>query len=609
MAAHSDSLSPAEPELFYHWNAPDQLIAISLNINLIDRLALAVMEAFKSIPKRGLEVGGLLLGRVESDNGQLCVIEDHEFLHSEHLHGPSFSLSPSDREQLASLAAQWSPQTNPGFHLVGLFRSDTRLDHRFDEQDATLARELLPEGSGVFLLIKPCTGGLTKATFGILQDGALSATGDFPFQTGALRDGPYPMISMPVHSTVTERRLTLTHNAAAEPSQDDAVIHAVPIGEGAVFERRKRLRRGSALRWNSLNLNPIRERRLRQWGWIPVVAASAVIAVLIAMRHASAPIQPSLLPAVANAAVTTSPRVDTVALNVEHAGRELKLTWNHLADVIRQAEYATLQIRDGQSTRELRLDRDELQTGSVRYLPKTGDVHFQFRVVTQSGSATESIRSLDSDYRTPRARGYGDQSTVVSKRSSRATSRKAVPAPDNADDQKEPDIAPVTPFVASSTQPPPPVAAPSPQDRDIASAPAVPHVAPPPAFSTSVEPVVPSRERTGLSRLSPTRLIHRHENAEFIPPKDVIQVKPNVSPQLMRSIRGRVRADVRVGIDKNGKVISASTDPLAEFGSFAEAATVAARKWVFTPARKGASPVASEAILHFQLQNSQVAER
>src|SRR5579872_273701 len=132
MLPPSDSEERAEPEVFYDWNAQGQPVAISINLNLIDLLSLEVIEGFKSIPKRGLEIGGLLLGRVDaSENEPLVIVEDRELFHSEHLHGPSFLLSPHDREQWAELTTRWGADTNKGFHAVGLFRSDTRPEHGF----------------------------------------------------------------------------------------------------------------------------------------------------------------------------------------------------------------------------------------------------------------------------------------------------------------------------------------------------------------------------------------------------------------------------------------------------------------------------------------------
>src|SRR2546421_718055 len=83
-AQHPKSAAPPEPELFCHWNAQDQQVSISLNLKLIDLLSLEVMEAFKSIPRRGLEIGGLLLGRVEAADQPLVVIEDRQILPAEH---------------------------------------------------------------------------------------------------------------------------------------------------------------------------------------------------------------------------------------------------------------------------------------------------------------------------------------------------------------------------------------------------------------------------------------------------------------------------------------------------------------------------------------------
>src|SRR5450432_2572062 len=164
MPPQPESAPRVEPEVFYDWNGEGQPVSVSVNLNLIDRLSMEVIEGFKSLPKRGLEIGGLLLGRVDAgEHETLVVIEDREVFHSEHLLGPSYLLSPRDREQWAPLAARWRKETNADFHAVGLFRSDTRPEPGFNEEDQSLAQELLGDQAGIFLLIRPSAGGGSRA--------------------------------------------------------------------------------------------------------------------------------------------------------------------------------------------------------------------------------------------------------------------------------------------------------------------------------------------------------------------------------------------------------------------------------------------------------------
>ena len=50
----------------------DADLKVKLNLEIIPRLSAAVIEGFKAVPRRGLEVGGLLLGTIENE----CVIVD-----------------------------------------------------------------------------------------------------------------------------------------------------------------------------------------------------------------------------------------------------------------------------------------------------------------------------------------------------------------------------------------------------------------------------------------------------------------------------------------------------------------------------------------------------
>src|SRR5258708_34337149 len=62
---------------------------------------MAVQEGFKALPRRGLEIGGLLIGTARAA-GNLTVVDvdDFEPVESEHATGPSYVLSDADRRLL-----------------------------------------------------------------------------------------------------------------------------------------------------------------------------------------------------------------------------------------------------------------------------------------------------------------------------------------------------------------------------------------------------------------------------------------------------------------------------------------------------------------------------
>ncbi len=604
MSSQPDSATRLEPEVFYDWSAQGQPIAVSINLNLIDRLSLEVIEGFKSLPKRGLEIGGLLLGRVdEAEREPLVVIEDREVFHSEHLHGPSFHLSPHDREQWAALATRWTAEENAGFHAVGLFRSDTRPEYGFDDEDSSLARELFREGLGVFVLIRPSVVGASRATFGILRDGALTAIGEFPFQSGALRDGTYPLSSRTIDPAAAKRRVALR---PTEVPGEGLRQNGKPDRDAT-----RAIRRGSALRsLSSLTASRMQWQRFAKWAWIPLFALLAVLAIAIRTNHSRSAVQrPATSSDTTRAALAPPSRLDPLLLAVEHVGRELKLSWNHEAESIRQADYGKLQIGDGLVNRELRLDRAELLTGSISYLPGSGDVNFQLQVFGASGSATESIRSLDPGYNAqdlPSPRPVVSPSESIRKNRRASHPKPVVKVPTI---EARPSIVEQPKPVEQITVAPP---APVPQapvpPAHSSEAPATAGTNTPGTFTASFEPISPSRLHKALNRVSPTRLVHMRENRDFVPAKPVREPMPKASPQILRGVREPVSIDVRVAIDKQGNVTSVSLESTAKNGPLPDAAMTAARNWTFRPAHKGSTPVASQAVLHFRVRNPDVAQ-
>ena len=66
---------------YYAWELPGKPVVIHISLDVIDRISIDVMRGFGAVPKRGAEVGGVLLGTIETmeDGGQTLVrIEDYE---------------------------------------------------------------------------------------------------------------------------------------------------------------------------------------------------------------------------------------------------------------------------------------------------------------------------------------------------------------------------------------------------------------------------------------------------------------------------------------------------------------------------------------------------
>jgi TonB family protein len=92
-------------------------------------------------------------------------------------------------------------------------------------------------------------------------------------------------------------------------------------------------------------------------------------------------------------------------------------------------------------------------------------------------------------------------------------------------------------------------------------------------------------------------------------PTDESYVEPEVvsrvSPEVPDGIRPRITApqpiDVRVSIDREGRVTSATPLQRSEglVNYLGQRAVAAARQWTFTPAKRGGKPVSSSRTIHF----------
>ena len=140
-----------------------------------------VIRGYKSIPGRGAEIGGVLLGSFTPATLEI-VIDAFEPMEIEYRSGPSYIPSADDY-------AQWRDwvlalrEASP--RIVGICRSQTRPGLRVAPEDGNLIEHVMPGGDGVLLLVKPlsdreCVGAFFPFEQGIVADGSMPSR-EFPF--------------------------------------------------------------------------------------------------------------------------------------------------------------------------------------------------------------------------------------------------------------------------------------------------------------------------------------------------------------------------------------------------------------------------------------------
>ena len=154
---------------FYEWTSPSNSITIRLDVDTARRLALVVKWGFEARPTRGLEVGGLLLGRSAPEDRPITIIEDFEPIESEHRRGPSYTLSEKDRRLLEKKLSAHANRR--GLGVVGYWRSHTRPGLYLDQEDYSAILTYFTDPAQVFLLLKPSAAGQSVGGFFFWEDG------------------------------------------------------------------------------------------------------------------------------------------------------------------------------------------------------------------------------------------------------------------------------------------------------------------------------------------------------------------------------------------------------------------------------------------------------
>ncbi|HEY1754017.1 MAG TPA: hypothetical protein VGG72_01380 [Bryobacteraceae bacterium] len=354
--------TPAE----YVWEAAGKGFQIHIRVEVIDALFLEIMRGFGAVPKRGAEVGGLLIGSIETGATTIVRIEDFEPLQCGYTRGPSYLLSEDETQAFDDTVERWRPDdalrrssppgSTPQRYAVGFYRSHTRDGLTLAPEDLELMARNFPDPSHVVLLVKPFVTKASPAGFFFREGGEFQKTTplEFPFRRFELT-GEEP----PEHRPLTEKK----QRVSAE------VAHAAPETAVDLVADRGYLPSPS-YQAPDPGMAYSTPPRSGGGGWTLMIPLSFVFLLLgVALGYL--------------AALNVGPRgisgvtENSLSMVVTKTGDTLSLRWNGESPLLRKADRGVLEIHDGEYAKVIDLDATQIRNGNIIFPHKTDRVSFR----------------------------------------------------------------------------------------------------------------------------------------------------------------------------------------------------------------------------------------
>lgn len=376
------------PAGFWAWEPPGKPVRILIELDLVDQMMTAILDGFGSVPKRGAEIGGVLLGssrRRPSDGHLEVTITSWAQALCTHKYGPSFVLTSEELDGFGS-AIQ-----NAGSSAVGYFRSHTREGLSPSSEDLEYCHKFFPGPDHVVLLVHPAGMKPSTAGFFYYEDGELQArtTLEFPFRRSELETGEAPQ-RKPLGERERDRE---QRPAAAAPPAQPAPDEPAPLPQPPAPRKQHGAEAiagiaESVARRTGVPLVPASEtdqphpllpypvpsmpsgRIRKNWVWFPLSFVFLLLGVLLGFQAAL----------VFTSGKTSTQDPYALSLGVERRGQDLTVKWDRANAAVRTASKGVLDIRDGRYTKRVELDSSQLQTGSVIYRFSSGDVRFRLEI-------------------------------------------------------------------------------------------------------------------------------------------------------------------------------------------------------------------------------------
>jgi len=318
------------------------------------------MRGFGAVPKRGAEVGGLLLGTIEPGAPSIVRIEDFEVIACDYKRGPSYLFTADDGAAFDDACLRWQPDSALPTYAVGYFRSHTRDGLSLAPEDIELMENYFPSPSNIALLVKPFATKVSIASFFFREDGLFpsSAPLEFPFRRRELTgEDPPPRRSM--LERVPRRRDPRSEDPALAPPAPPEPSDSIPASAIPPYAYP----------------SPAKSRARKGWVWLPLSFVFLLLGVVLGFQ----------------AALTMGPRGAggsgdyLLGLTVSKEGANLSVKWDGAAPAVKAAQSGVLEIEDGGRTKPVDLDVAQLRNGSILLENSSNTVRFRLIVYPQPG--------------------------------------------------------------------------------------------------------------------------------------------------------------------------------------------------------------------------------
>jgi hypothetical protein len=364
----------------YVWAPAGKNFHVHLELDVLERLQAEVLRGFGAVPKRGAEVGGVLLGQIEEDGDQTTIhIENFESVVCGYKRGPSYLLTDDEAAAFSQTVSIWKKDSSKPIYAVGYFRSHTRDGLNLAPEDIALMNQYFPDAGDVALLIRPNATKASLAGFFVREDGVFPETTplEFPFRRWELT-GEEP----PAPRALTDRRRDRIGPELVRGGRKADGSLPPPINPPGSFIEEPpvhfpRETAASVAPPAFTQTEPAKPEKKVRWMWLPLSFMFLLLGVVLGFQSA----------------LFVGPKVTGVAnmqdfalsLNIQKSGSNLTVRWNRNAPAIHAGQRGVLEIEDGEgSPQPVDLDLAHLESGSMIYRSLSKSVHFKLIIYETS---------------------------------------------------------------------------------------------------------------------------------------------------------------------------------------------------------------------------------